>query len=163
MNIMLKKENPGTQETQSVKQSPKKKIKKSKNYIKPIKVDPWHRFQEFWIDVFVKIIRTLISVKVWGLIGVPAFSTVLLIKGYLDSADWTTVNTTTISVIYGMREFFKISNLESTEKVVNYERSRDEEYYDDDDYFDYSASSSFNDDSDDYNYEDYYKNKERRG
>jgi hypothetical protein len=61
------------------------------------------------------------------------------------------------------REFFKISNLESTEKVVNYERSRDEEYCDDDDYFDYSASSGFNDDSDDYNYEDYYKNKERRG
>ena len=66
---------------------------------------------DFWDSVFVKISTTLTSVKVWGLIAVTWISTWLLLHGYLDGGNWTTTITAVYATIYGMREIFKISKL----------------------------------------------------
>ena len=85
-----------------------------KNVTPNIKVKNFYsRFfsKEFWDDVFTKLVATMISVKVWGLITVTIISTWLLINGYIDGGNWTTVMTGVFGIIYGMREIFKISKI----------------------------------------------------
>lgn len=67
--------------------------------------------KKFWDGVFVKLIETCISVKVWGLVSVMVVATWLLINKFIDGSNWTTVVTGTFGIIYGMREIFKISRI----------------------------------------------------
>jgi hypothetical protein len=86
----------------------------------------------FWRKFFSKLLFTLISVKVWGLVAATAVSTYLLImhnmnapyeigeKVYergINGAQWVTFNTTIWALIFGMKEIFRISEKrDKTEK-----------------------------------------------
>jgi hypothetical protein len=78
----------------------------------------------FWPAWYGKILFTLISVKVWGLVASMAVSTWLLlihhrsepwriggmiIEHGINGAQWVTFNTTVWALIYGMKEIFKIA------------------------------------------------------
>jgi len=67
--------------------------------------------KQFWNDWIVKILITMISAKIWGLIVITWLATYLLINKYITGAEWSTTICTIYSVIYGMRELFKISSL----------------------------------------------------
>ncbi|WP_425391135.1 hypothetical protein [Ekhidna sp.] len=75
----------------------------------------------FWSAWFSKLLFTLISVKVWGLVAGTWISTYLLLNQKLievgdktyelsfSSAQWLTFNTTIWALIFGMKEVFRIS------------------------------------------------------
>jgi hypothetical protein len=78
----------------------------------------------FWPKWFGKLLFTLISVKVWGLIACTCVSTWLLmihlnhkpiivgesiIEYGINGAQWVTFNTTIWALIFGMKEIFRIS------------------------------------------------------
>lgn len=65
--------------------------------------------KEFWNACAVKLTTTLLSVKVWGLFICFTVPTILLVQGHIESSDWVKGFTVVPSVIYGMREIFKIS------------------------------------------------------
>jgi len=78
----------------------------------------------YWPTWFAKLLFTLISVKVWGLIAGTAISTWLLmihcnhapvvvgdqvIEYGINGTQWVTFNTTIWALIFGMKEIFRIS------------------------------------------------------
>ena len=65
----------------------------------------------FWDQVATKLVSIFISVKVWGLTATTTISTLLLLNGYISGGEWTTVNGTVYSVVFGMREAFKIASV----------------------------------------------------
>ena len=67
--------------------------------------------KDFWNACSVKVITTLLSVKVWGLVACFTIPTILLVKGHIDPTAWVSGFTTVPAVIYGMREIFKISSI----------------------------------------------------
>jgi len=67
--------------------------------------------RRFWDGVVTKLVETFISVKVWGLITITTLSTLLLLNGYIDGGQWTTVITAIYATIYGVREVYKISSI----------------------------------------------------
>ena len=84
----------------------------------------------FWSTWITKLLFTLISVKVWGLIAATSISTYLLLnQGTVKAGDdvyfgitggqWMTFNTTIWALIFGMKEVFRISEKrDKTEKEV---------------------------------------------
>ncbi len=85
----------------------------------------------FWSTWLSKLLFTLISVKVWGLVAATIVSTWLLLnKGSVQFGEtdvrygitggqWMTFNTTIWALIFGMKEVFKISEKrDKTEKEV---------------------------------------------
>lgn len=71
----------------------------------------------FWAKWASKLFFTLISVKVWGLIGATWVSTILLLSQKIDGSQWMTFNTTIWALIFGMKEVFRISQKrDETEK-----------------------------------------------
>ncbi|SNT28978.1 hypothetical protein SAMN05421640_3215 [Ekhidna lutea] len=75
----------------------------------------------FWSKWFSKLLFTLISVKVWGLVAGTWISTYLLLNQKVidiggktfelsfSSTQWVTFNTTIWALIFGMKEVFRIS------------------------------------------------------
>ena len=68
----------------------------------------------FWNKWFSKLLFTLISVKVWGLVAGTWVSTYLLLtevdgESYISNAQWLTFNTTIWALIFGMKEIFRIT------------------------------------------------------
>ena len=78
----------------------------------------------FWPTWAAKLMFTLISVKVWGLVAGTAISTWLLMINLhhqplvvngdayqygINGAQWITFNTTIWALIFGMKEIFRIS------------------------------------------------------
>ena len=95
----------------------------------------------FWPAWLSKLLFTLISVKVWGLIAATSISTWLLILNYRNSplllndrvieygingAQWVTFNTTIWALIYGMKEIFKIAEHRNM-LYLNFEESEEKE------------------------------------
>lgn len=88
----------------------------------------------FWRKFFSKLLFTLISVKVWGLVASTVVSTWLLLihntnepyqfgenvfERGINGAQWVTFNTTIWALIFGMKEIFRISEKrDRTEKEV---------------------------------------------
>ena len=71
----------------------------------------------FWAKWGSKLLFTLISVKVWGLIISIWVSTALLYKCKISGGEWMTFNTTIWALIFGMKEVFRISQKrDETEK-----------------------------------------------
>jgi hypothetical protein len=76
--------------------------------------------KEFWLKWFSKLMFTLISVKLWGLIACTWVSTYLLIchemvmvgdTAYelgINGTQWVTFNTTIWGLIFGMKEVFRV-------------------------------------------------------
>jgi hypothetical protein len=92
--------------------------------------------QGFWNKFFSKLLFTLISVKVWGLIAATAVSTWLLIihntsnpyevggevfERGINGAQWVTFNTTIWALIFGMKEIseFLKSAIEPKKKPLH--------------------------------------------
>ena len=68
--------------------------------------------QNFWNKWFSKLLFTLISVKVWGLVAGTWVSTYLLLNtdgASITGGQWLTFNTTIWALIFGMKEIFRIS------------------------------------------------------
>lgn len=86
----------------------------------------------FWLKWLSKLMFTLISVKVWGLIAGTWVSTYLLIchelvvvgdKTYelgINGAQWVTFNTTIWGLIFGMKEIFRVMDKKdkNDEKII---------------------------------------------
>ena len=76
--------------------------------------------KEFWLKWVSKLMFTLISVKLWGLIAGTWVSTYLLVchemvqvgdQAYelgISGAQWVTFNTTIWALIFGMKEIFRV-------------------------------------------------------
>ncbi len=73
----------------------------------------------FWKKWLSKLLYTLISVKVWGLIAGTWVSTCLLIYGYICQVQWLTFNTTIWALIFGMKEIFRISEKRDNTENMN--------------------------------------------
>jgi hypothetical protein len=69
-----------------------------------------------------KLMFSLISVKVWGLVGGTWVSTWLLVNNWIDNVHWITFNTTVWGLIFGMKEIFKISTGREKAEIVSAEK-----------------------------------------
>ena len=69
--------------------------------------------ENFWPSAIKKLVRNLLSVKVWIIFALLISSTKLLIMGLMTGAEWAAVNGGTISTICAMREAFKVSKVKS--------------------------------------------------
>lgn len=67
--------------------------------------------KNFWDTVFVKIVESLVSVKVLTILTLLIVSTKLLMVGLLDGQTWAMINGGVISTVYAMREAFKINKI----------------------------------------------------
>jgi len=86
--------------------------------------------KEFWNLCFIKVIETLLSVKVWVIFSFLAISTYLCIHGFVESGHWATSNASIISVVFALREGFKtakVKNNTELEKMKNGDPKRNRE------------------------------------
>jgi len=91
----------------------------------------------FWSAWLGKLLFSLISVKVWGLVAATAVSTWLVQHGsgtetYISAAQWLAFNSTVWGIIFGMKEVFRVVEsredadlaIADTEASVNKEATR---------------------------------------
>lgn len=97
--------------------------------------------KEFWLKWFSKLMFTLISVKLWGLIACTWVSTYLLLchemlpvgdQVYelgISGAQWVTFNTTIWGLIFGMKEIFRVMDNKdrSDAKIIKQDNETKEE------------------------------------
>ncbi len=97
--------------------------------------------KEFWLKWFSKLMFTLISVKVWGLIACTWVSTYLLLchemvpvadevyEFGITGAQWVTFNTTIWGLIFGMKEIFRVMDNKdrSDAKIIKEDNKTKEE------------------------------------
>ena len=96
----------------------------------------------FWGTWFAKLMFTLISVKVWGLVACTGVSTWLLLINLhhppvvsgetvyeygINGAQWITFNTTIWALIFGMKEIFRISEKRDEAEKEALERQSESE------------------------------------
>jgi hypothetical protein len=75
-----------------------------------------------------KLLFTLISVKVWGLLAGTWVSTYLVVASKITDVHWVTFNTTVWGLIFGMKEVFKIAEgRDKTEKRLAEQQSEADE------------------------------------
>ncbi|WP_159520469.1 hypothetical protein [Sunxiuqinia indica] len=88
--------------------------------------------KEFWLKWTSKLMFTLISVKLWGLIACTWVSTYLLLHHQLveigqnayelgiTGGQWVTFNTTIWGLIFGMKEIFRVMEKKdrNDEKII---------------------------------------------
>ncbi len=88
--------------------------------------------KEFWLKWVSKLLFTLISVKLWGLVACTWVSTYLLLYHKLvvigensynigiNGAQWITFNTTIWGLIFGMKEIFRVMDKKdkNDEKII---------------------------------------------
>ena len=67
--------------------------------------------KDFWDCVLVRIVESLVSIKVLTILTLLIVSTKLLILGFLDGSTWAMINGGVISTVYAMREAFKINKI----------------------------------------------------
>lgn len=60
-----------------------------------------------------KLLETLLSVKVWTIAAVLVVSTIMVYDGKMDAKTYATMNGSTISVVYALREGFKIRRIKA--------------------------------------------------
>jgi len=77
--------------------------------------------KEYWTLFFMKIIETMISVKVWVIFSIMYLSTWLLINQFIEGGVWGTVNTAVISTVLAVREGFKISRVRKEDEIASRE------------------------------------------
>ena len=75
--------------------------------------------KKFWDSVLVKLVETMISVKVWVIFALLTISTILLIKGFITATVWGSVNAGVISTVFALREGFKVAKIKEIGKEVN--------------------------------------------
>lgn len=76
----------------------------------------------FFRAAFEKIVTIFLSVKVQVIASILTISTWLLMHDFINGGEWTTVNTTVISIIVGLRETFKMS-------AINYARKKNRDKF----------------------------------
>ena len=69
--------------------------------------------KQFWILVFKKIIESMISVKVIVIFSYLIISAYLLWHGKMSGSDFATSNGAIISVVFALREGFKVSKIKA--------------------------------------------------
>ena len=88
--------------------------------------------KEFWLKWISKLMFTLISVKLWGLVASICISTYLLLNHKLilvgessynlgiNGTQWVTFNTTIWGLIFGMKEIFRVMDRKdkNDEKII---------------------------------------------
>jgi len=67
--------------------------------------------KNWWLNVGKKIIETIISVKVLTIAALMATSTKLVLLGFMTGGEWATVNGSIISIVFALREGFKITRV----------------------------------------------------
>lgn len=82
----------------------------------------------FWAKWLSKLLFTLISVKVWGLVASTAVSTYLICKGLIGKEQWVTFNTTIWALIFGMKEIFRVMDRkDQNEEVIIHSENKTKE------------------------------------
>jgi len=79
--------------------------------------------KEFYALWLAKLLRTLISVKLWVLAAISYISTKLLVAGKITGTQWTTILTSGILVILFSRSVFQIASLIEEKKNGNTENA----------------------------------------
>ena len=69
--------------------------------------------ENFWLTSAKKLVRNLLSLKVWIIFALLITSTKLLVMGLMTGAEWAAVNGGTITTICAMREAFKVAKVKS--------------------------------------------------
>ena len=67
--------------------------------------------KDFWTLVGKKIIETIISVKVLVIFSYMLITAILVWYGKMSGGDFATSNAAIISIVFALREGFKISKL----------------------------------------------------
>lgn len=73
----------------------------------------------FGRSVFIKIIETIISVKIQVIFTLLIVSTIMLWNDKLSGDVWGTVNAAVISTVFALREGFKVSKVNSSDDSTN--------------------------------------------
>ena len=78
----------------------------------------------FWEMWTAKLLRTLLSVKVWTIVTICWLATWLLTKKYINGTQWTTVIISGIVAIVLARSVFQVASLKNghSEKDKNIEK-----------------------------------------
>ena len=63
-----------------------------------------------------KLLETILSVKVWTIAVVLVISTLMVYNDKMDGKTWATANGSVISVVYALREGFKIKRIKTKVK-----------------------------------------------
>ena len=66
---------------------------------------------KFWDGVAVKIVETLVSVKVWGLIAITVLPTWLLVHNFISGGQWAGVVSSVYATIFAVREIYKVGTI----------------------------------------------------
>jgi len=82
----------------------------SQKDLKPLSPEESKRWRQLW---WRKLFENLVSVKVWTIFLLLFISSVLCWKGKISSGDFVTANTTVISIVFGLREGFKVAKVKS--------------------------------------------------
>jgi len=78
---------------------------------------------DFKVDVKKKLIETLLSVKVWCILGVLILSSIFLVIDKITGTQWSTMNGGVISTIMAVREAFKVAKVRTPDETMGEERN----------------------------------------
>lgn len=78
--------------------------------LKPLTKEESKRWRQLW---WRKFFENLVSVKVWTIFLLLFVSAVLCYKGKVSSEGFVSVNGTVISIVFGLREGFKVAKVKS--------------------------------------------------
>ena len=78
--------------------------------------------KDFWIEVLKKIVESAISVKVIVIFSYLIISTFLLWHGKMSGGDFATSNGAIISIVFALREGFKVAKIKRTESESEKEK-----------------------------------------
>jgi len=70
--------------------------------------------RDFWIEALKKVVENFISVKACVIFTYLFISAILLWYGKMESTDFATSNGAIISVVFALREGFKVAKIKRT-------------------------------------------------
>jgi hypothetical protein len=85
-------------------------VKVKKSDLKPITKEEARKWRQLW---WRKLFENFVSVKVWVIFLLLFVSAVLCYKGKVSSEGFVSVNGTVISIVFGLREGFKVAKVKN--------------------------------------------------
>ncbi len=83
-------------------------VKVKKSDLVPVTVEDAKKWRQLW---WRKLFENFVSVKVWVIFALLFVSAVLCYQGKVTSEGFVAVNGTVISIVFGLREGFKVAKV----------------------------------------------------
>jgi hypothetical protein len=85
-------------------------VKVKKSDLVPVTVEDTRKWRQMW---WRKLFENFVSVKVWVIFALLFVSAVLCYQGKVTSEGFVAVNGTVISIVFGLREGFKVARVKN--------------------------------------------------